>query len=245
MLGPQGRRGEVLAELHTDFPERFEQRRQLSGLAATGVRRELQLEEHWFHKGGVVLKFAGVESISDAEQLAGLELQVPREERAELEAGAAYVSEIVGCEVWVTNAGERQLLGTVKEVQFGAGEAPLLVVGFDPSASQEIGRSEVQQAGVSGSVRGRICDGCRTSRAAHRDAVARRAAGVGSSAKRGRETAAEVRSRRNSSGRREAQAAEVTDSACHEVRDPDDFSGLFSRAAGLRYRAPGARGRAD
>ncbi len=142
MLGPQGRRGEVLAELHTDFPERFEQRRQLSGLAATGVRRDLQLQEHWFHKGGVVLKFAGVESISDAEQLAGFELQVPREERAELETGAAYVSEIVGCEVWVTNAGERQLLGTVKEVQFGAGEAPLLVVGFDPSASQEIGRSE-------------------------------------------------------------------------------------------------------
>jgi len=47
----------------------------LSGLAADGTRRELQLEEHWFHKGGVVLKFAGVESISDAEQLAGLELQ--------------------------------------------------------------------------------------------------------------------------------------------------------------------------
>ena len=142
MLGPQGRRGEVLAELHTDFPERFEQRRQLSGLAATGVRRELQLEEHWFHKGGVVLKFAGVKTISDAEQLAGLELQVPREERAELEAGAAYVSEIVGCEVWVTNATERQLLGTVKEVQFGAGEAPLLVVRLEPPASHEIGRGE-------------------------------------------------------------------------------------------------------
>ena len=89
-----------------------------------------------------MLKFAGVESIGDAEQLAGLELQVPREERAELEAGVAYVSEIVGCEVWVTTAGERQLLGTVKEVQFGAGEAPLLVVGFAPSASHAVGRSE-------------------------------------------------------------------------------------------------------
>ena len=47
-----------MAELHTDFPERFQQRRQLSGLAANGSRRELQVEEHWFHKGGVVLKFA-------------------------------------------------------------------------------------------------------------------------------------------------------------------------------------------
>jgi 16S rRNA processing protein RimM len=136
VLGPQGRRGEVLAKLHTDFPERFEERRQLSGLAANGDRRELQVEEHWFHKGGVVLKFAGVETISDAEQLAGLELQVPLEQRAELEEGAAYVSDVVGCEVWIRNA--QQLLGTVSEVQFGAGEAPLLVVRAKIGAEQEI-----------------------------------------------------------------------------------------------------------
>jgi 16S rRNA processing protein RimM len=100
----------------------------LSGLAADGSRRELQVEEHWFHKRGVVLKFAGVDCISDAEQLAGTELQVPREQRTKLEAGAAYVSEIVGCEVWVGGANDRCLLGAVTEVQFGAGEAPLLVV---------------------------------------------------------------------------------------------------------------------
>jgi len=128
VLGPQGRRGEVMAQLHTDFPERFAERRQLSGLAPNGGRRELQLQEHWFHKGGVVLKFAGVESISDAEQLAGLELQIPREQRTELEAGAAYVSEIVGCEVWIADADGEKLLGVVSDVQFGAGEAPLLVV---------------------------------------------------------------------------------------------------------------------
>jgi 16S rRNA processing protein RimM len=114
----------------------------LSGLATDGSRRDLQLEEHWFHKGGVVLKFAGVESISDAEQLAGLELQVPCEQRAKLEAGAAYVSEIVGCEVWVMNAGEQQVLGTVVAVQFGSGEAPLLVVRFPPAASRKMGSGE-------------------------------------------------------------------------------------------------------
>ena len=128
MLGPQGRRGEVLAELHTDFPERFQERRQLSAVAANGSRRELEVEEHWFHKGGVVLKFAGVDSISDAETLAGLELQVPREQRTQLEAGSAYVSDVAGCEVWTTDAGEQKLLGVVAEVQFGAGEAPLLLV---------------------------------------------------------------------------------------------------------------------
>ena len=124
MLGPQGRRGEVAAELHTSFPERFAERHELSGLAADGSRRELQLEEHWFHKGHVILKFAGVESISDAERLAGLELQIPAEQRAELEAGAAYVSDLVGCEV--VNRGS--VVGAVTAVQFGAGEAPLLVV---------------------------------------------------------------------------------------------------------------------
>ncbi len=108
----------------------------MSGLALNGSRRELQVEEHWFHKGGVVLKFVGVESISDAEQLAGLELQVPFEQRAELEAGANYVSDVVGCEVWIKDA--QQLLGTVSEVQFGAGEAPLLVVRAKAGAGQEI-----------------------------------------------------------------------------------------------------------
>ncbi len=127
-----------MAELHTDFPERFEERRQLSGLALNGSRRELQVEEHWFHKGGVVLKFVGVESISDAEQLAGLELQVPFEQRAELEAGANYVSDVVGCEVWIRDADGQQLLGTVSEVQFGAGEAPLLVVRAKAGLTQEI-----------------------------------------------------------------------------------------------------------
>jgi len=72
----------------------------------------------------VILKFAGFESISDAERLAGMELQILAEQRAELEAGEAYVSDLVGCEV--VNRGS--VVGVVADVQFGAGEAPLLVV---------------------------------------------------------------------------------------------------------------------
>ena len=140
MLKPQGRRGEVLAELHTDFPQRFAERRELSGVAPNGSRRELRLQEHWFHKGGVVLKFAGVDSISDAEQLAGFELQVPQEQRSELGPGSSYVSEIVGCDVWI-NGGQR-FLGRVSDVQFGAGEAPLLVVTLPICAARRVGRCE-------------------------------------------------------------------------------------------------------
>jgi 16S rRNA processing protein RimM len=135
VLKAQGRRGEVLAELHTDFPERFEERRKLWGLAPDGGRRELQLQEHWFHKGGVVLKFAGVDGIDAAQQLAGFELQVPQEQRSALEAGSAYVSELVGCDVW---DGQR-FLGRVSEVQFGAGEAPLLVVTLPVCAARPTG----------------------------------------------------------------------------------------------------------
>ena len=134
VLGPQGRRGEVLAELHTDFPERFDERRSLWGLAADGSRRELQLEEHWFHKGGVVLKFSGIDSISDAERLKGMEVQVPGEQRTKLEKGSAYVSDIVGSDVWINNG--QRFLGRVSDVQFGAGEAPLLVVKLPVCAVQ-------------------------------------------------------------------------------------------------------------
>lgn len=124
MVKTQGRHGEVTAELHTDFPERFEDRRHIFALAEDGTRRELHLESFWPHKGQMILHFAGIASISDAEALIGSELQIPVRERAELEAGAVYVSELVGCTVWDA---EREI-GKVSDVRFGAGEAPLLVV---------------------------------------------------------------------------------------------------------------------
>jgi 16S rRNA processing protein RimM len=118
----QGRKGEVAAVLLTDFPERFATRKRLF-LSRDG-RREMELEDYWFHKGGVVLKFLGVDSISQAEELAGCEVQIPRAERAQLEEGAFYVSDLIGCTV--TDRGRE--IGKLEDVQFGAGEAPLLVI---------------------------------------------------------------------------------------------------------------------
>jgi len=89
-----------------------------------GPRRELRIEELWPHKGHLVLKFEGVDSISDAETLIGCELQVPASERSKLEQGWVYVSDLVGCDVF---DGDREI-GQVRDVQFGAGEAPLLIV---------------------------------------------------------------------------------------------------------------------
>ncbi|MBZ5598365.1 MAG: ribosome maturation factor RimM [Acidobacteriia bacterium] len=124
VLKTQGRRGEVAAELHSDVPDRFRPGMRMSALAEDGSRRELKVEELWPHKGHVVLKFAGVDSISDAEALVGCELQVPQAERARLESGWTYVSDLVGCMVF---DGNREI-GKLEDVQFGAGEAPLLIV---------------------------------------------------------------------------------------------------------------------
>jgi 16S rRNA processing protein RimM len=96
----------------------------LSALAKDSSRRELEVLELWPHKETLVLKFAGVDSISDAEALVGCELQVPRDQRAQLEPGWTYISDLVGCMVF---DGDREV-GKVEDVQFGAGEAPLLVV---------------------------------------------------------------------------------------------------------------------
>ncbi|HVJ04889.1 MAG TPA: ribosome maturation factor RimM [Candidatus Saccharimonadales bacterium] len=124
----QGRVGEVLAELYTDFPERFEQRRTLYAWhEGTEQRRELHLEEYWPHKGGMVFKFEGVDSIEEAEKLLRSEIQIPATERAELEEGAFYVSDLLGCLVVEVSQAERTV-GTVVDVNFGAGTAPLLIV---------------------------------------------------------------------------------------------------------------------
>ena len=120
----QGRSGEVAAEIHSDVPDRFAQGMKFLALGRGGARQELELESFWPHKTFLILKFRGVESISDAETLIGAELQVPRAQRAKLEAGWSYVSDLAGCSVF-DNGTE---IGRIEDVQFGAGEAPLLIV---------------------------------------------------------------------------------------------------------------------
>ena len=120
----QGRRGEVAVDVHTDVPDRFRAGFEVSALLEDGQRKQLEVEDLWPHKGGLVLKFAGIETISEAEELVGAELQVPCGQRAELEPGWTYVSDLVGCKVF---DGSR-LVGEVADVSFGAGEAPLLQV---------------------------------------------------------------------------------------------------------------------
>jgi 16S rRNA processing protein RimM len=124
VIKTQGRRGEVATDLHTDIPDRVRPDMQLWALTKVGERREVRVEECWPHKSFLVLKFRDIDTINDAEPLVGAELQLPRSERAALEPGWTYLSDLVGCMVF---DGERQI-GEIEDVQFGAGEAPLLVV---------------------------------------------------------------------------------------------------------------------
>lgn len=122
----QGRHGEVAGEVLSDLPDRFQVGMKLWALPREegAARREVEVEDLWPHKGLLVLKFAGLDSISEVETLVGCELQVPRSQRAQLEAGWNYVSDLIGCSV--LDSGRE--IGRIEDVQFGAGEAPSLVV---------------------------------------------------------------------------------------------------------------------
>ena len=141
----QGRHGEVAAETHSDVPERFAAGMKLFALPKSEqARRELEVEDLWPHKGLVVLKFCGVASMNDAELLIGSELQVPKAERADLEPGWNYVSDLIGCTV-LDHARE---IGRIEDVQFGAGEAPLLIVANSAGKRFDVPFAEAYLEGV-------------------------------------------------------------------------------------------------
>ncbi|MGA8743452.1 MAG: ribosome maturation factor RimM [Terracidiphilus sp.] len=133
----QGRKGEAFAEILTDFPEKFAERRRLWLLGgdsaapktpADASPREVELLHHWLHKDGVVLHFAGVDSISAAEELAGFVVAIPLEERAALDEDEVYVGDLIGC-VLVDVAGvEPVTVGEIEDVDRSAGPVALLVV---------------------------------------------------------------------------------------------------------------------
>jgi 16S rRNA processing protein RimM len=122
----QGRHGEVACEIYSSVPDRFTSGMKLQALPSEPnvKRRELEVEGFWPHKDWLVFKFVKVDSMSDAETLIGCELQVPVSERSQLEVGWNYVSDLKGCAVL---DGSHEI-GRIENVQFGAGEAPLLIV---------------------------------------------------------------------------------------------------------------------
>jgi 16S rRNA processing protein RimM len=136
----QGRKGEVFANILTDFPEKFAERKRLWLLAdpaaskstlptaASASAREVELVAHWLHKGGIVLHFAGVDSISAAETLKGLTVAIPRSARAALAEDEVYTGDLIGCALIDVAGTEPVTVGEIESVDRTTGAVALLVV---------------------------------------------------------------------------------------------------------------------
>jgi 16S rRNA processing protein RimM len=133
----QGRKGEVFAEILTDFPEKLAERRRLwllredafaHKIEAGANPREAELRHHWLHKGGVVLHFAGLDSISAAEELAGMIVAIPREERMPLSGDEVYIGDLIGCTLVDVAGVESVTVGEIEDVDRSAGPVAILVV---------------------------------------------------------------------------------------------------------------------
>jgi 16S rRNA processing protein RimM len=120
----RGNRGELTALALSDKPERFEALTEVY-LFGSGERRKV--ETTWFHNGTLIFKFRGVDSISDAQLLTGCEVRVPMAERTPLDPGEYFQSELIGCDVFDRQSGER--IGRVTAWEDGGGAGILVVDG--------------------------------------------------------------------------------------------------------------------
>ena len=126
VIKPRGLKGEVVADILTDFPERFDGLENVTAVTPDGKRLELKIEEHWFQQGRMVLKFAGSDSVESAEGLRGCEVCVAENEAVELESDEFYDWQLAGCKV-ETLSGET--VGTIREIMRAGGSELLVVEG--------------------------------------------------------------------------------------------------------------------
>jgi 16S rRNA processing protein RimM len=128
LVKTRGLRGELVADMLTDFPERFENLEKVSAVAPNGKTSELEIEKFWFQKNRIVLKFKHFDSIETAETLRGFEICIPESEAVELEDDEFFDWELEDCQV-ETIDGER--IGVVKEVLRTGGTEVLVIAGAE------------------------------------------------------------------------------------------------------------------
>ncbi len=123
----RGVRGEVAAELLTDFPERFSS---LDEVRICNGEKEYweQIEKHWFHKNRVILKFRGRDRPEEVEELIGGDLQVSEDQRVSLPQDSYYHSDLIGCKVLEN---EEVLGGVTGILETGAAGCNLVVTRAD------------------------------------------------------------------------------------------------------------------
>jgi 16S rRNA processing protein RimM len=140
----RGLKGEIVADLLTDFPERFQTTHRLVAVGPSGDRKSLVLEDYWLQKGRVVLKFAECNTIEEGQTLIGHEFAVPEAERVKLPEDHFYNWELEGCQV-ETVAGK--VIGNVREI-LTTGGAGVLVVEHDGQSDYLVPLAESIVVGI-------------------------------------------------------------------------------------------------
>lgn len=126
ILRPRGLKGEVVAEILTDFPDRFEALETVTAVMPGASRREVKIEEHWFQSGRVILKFAGYDTIELGETLRNAEICIPESAAVELNEDEYFDWELVGCKVETIDG---KAVGTVRELMRTGGTEILVIDG--------------------------------------------------------------------------------------------------------------------
>jgi 16S rRNA processing protein RimM len=109
--------GELVCEVLTDFPDRFDRTERLL-LGTPPVSR--RLERHRFHRGRLILKVQGIDDRSSAEELRGSDIDVPLEDAVPLPEGEYYWQQIIG--LTVEDAAGRVLGKVVDILRTGAND---------------------------------------------------------------------------------------------------------------------------
>jgi len=118
----------MLAEILTDFPQRFAENPNAFLLRGSSSPLPVGIEQAWAHKGRVVLKFAGVDSISAADELRGAELAVSVADRVALDRDQIYIHDLAGAQLIDASQPSEPVIGTVRDVIRQQDAADLLVV---------------------------------------------------------------------------------------------------------------------
>lgn len=126
IVKPRGLKGEVVAEILTDFPDRFERLRDVIAVMPDATRRELKIEDKWFQRDRIVLKFVGHDSVEVVEALRGTEICVAEDQAVELALDEYYEWQLAGCKVETIDGVN---IGAVRELMRTGGNEILVVDG--------------------------------------------------------------------------------------------------------------------
>jgi 16S rRNA processing protein RimM len=120
----RGLKGEIVADLLTDYPERFDDVGKMIALSPTGERKVVELESFFFQNGRIVMKIAGCDTIEAAREFTGYDFCVSEADRVLLAEGEYYDFDLEGCSVQLAN-GEN--VGRVQRI-LKTGGAEILVI---------------------------------------------------------------------------------------------------------------------